>query len=469
MDPQLFQSDRVLPSHIRYSNLTPIAMKARQRPVIFTTSNQSTYTQQNSLMRIPLSSSVAFEDGTNTFLKFEYTNDTAAPQRFSNSAHSLIRHFRVIASQGIDLENIRDYWQVHAGMADLLLSPENRYVRQEQGYGSQKIPAAGAFTAYTALGATTAELTAEAGKLRAVLSAALANQQCVNELDVPAGATVTICLPLELSASLGSAQKKLLPLFLMGELTIEIELNPYAVFNTGAAGAVAAGAAPITFKVQNVELHTSLIEFDGSVNMALTQMVASSGLYLHGCTWTTQFQSLAASHNTITCNEKLRSLKSLYFGFVPNGLDNAARRTCRHNNWIKDYQIKIGSEMLPSYSVRGFSNEPTKNGEFVVELLKSASEYSNSMHTGLINCDSFANNDNTISSVGRSLYGCNTDAFDKQDLESGISTIENSPITVKFDQSIPVGSVAIVQDGYVMMYHDIIWSLSPSGQLAVSR
>ena len=33
---------------------------------------------------------------------------------------------RAISSQGVDLENIREYWQIHAAMSDLLLSGDNR-------------------------------------------------------------------------------------------------------------------------------------------------------------------------------------------------------------------------------------------------------------------------------------------------------------------------------------------------------
>jgi len=107
MDPNLFIDSRVAPASIKYSQMVPLSFKAKQKSVLYTTSNQSTYTQQNNLIRIPMASSVAFQDGPNTFLKFLYTNNSGAPQRFSNSAHSLIKHMRVISSQGVDLENIR--------------------------------------------------------------------------------------------------------------------------------------------------------------------------------------------------------------------------------------------------------------------------------------------------------------------------------------------------------------------------
>ena len=136
----------------------------------------------------------------------------------------------------------------------------------------------------------------------------------------------------------------------MGEITLEIELNAFPVFNsTGSPGIAAVGlvaAVPavtaanvsITYSVSGVEMHARLIEFDASVNMALSQMVATSGLYIHGCTWTSQFQTMAVGHKTITCNEKYRSLKLLFFSFNPSATTNALRKTSRHNNGMTSYQ-----------------------------------------------------------------------------------------------------------------------------------
>ena len=215
-----------------------------------------------------MASSVAFQDGPNTFLKLVYQNTSGVPQRFSNSAHSLIKHMRVISSQGVDLENIREYWQIHAALSDLLLSGDNRDSRQHEGYGSAVIES------LAAVGATAA---AEVVLLRAGYDASRANQNCTNELTVAPNQSVTLCIPLELSSSIGSGQKKLLPLFLMGEITLELELNAFPVFNTAGGGGAAADVVSITYSVCGVELHASLIEFDASVNMALSQMVATSG------------------------------------------------------------------------------------------------------------------------------------------------------------------------------------------------
>jgi hypothetical protein len=343
-------------------------------------------------------------------------------------------------------------------MSDLLLSPENRYVRQEQGYGSHKIePVAGDANAET---------------VRNAVIAAAVNQQCLNELTVAPNGEVTLCIPLELSCTVGGAQQKLLPLWMMGEVLIEIQLNKDCVFNLsgGAGDADAALAArrntqPV-FQVSEVEFHASLKEFDSSINMAITQMAVGDasnpglGLNLSGCTWTNSMISLAVGQNTLTNNERLRSLKSLFMTFIPNGLTYADRKAGRHNNAITQIQYKFGSQYLPSYPIRGDSASSSDNGEYVVELLKAASEYGNSMHTGLINCDSFANVGNANTDCGRAVFGIDCDAFGREHVESGLSTVENTPITVQWSRP---GAGAIAQDVYLFLYHDVIYNVLPNG------
>jgi len=130
---------------------------------------------------------------------------------------------------------------------------------------------------------------------------------------------------------------------------------------------------------------------------------------------------------------------------------------------MPNYQLKIGSEYFPSYSVRG-SSVAFGNSEYIVELLKAANQFGNSNYTGLINGDSFANNTSSNTEVGRALYGVDCDAFGRENVESGTSTIENSPITITFD-----GGAGVAMDAYLFLYSDVVYSISPSGQIAVSK
>lgn len=461
MDPSYLQDNRVAPYAIKYSALKPLSFKARQVPVVFATSNQSTYSQANNLVKIPVMSSTAFLDGPPSFIKLVYTNTSAVfTQKFNNSAHSLIEHLRVLTRGSEPLENIQHYDKIHSLMSDLLLSGENRYTRQQEGYGSHKIP--------------TVSADANAAALAAAVNTAAVNQQCLNELTVAPGASVTLCIPLELSCTVGGAQQKLLPLWMMGQVDIEIQLNKDCVFNvSGGAEVDADGGLAArqnnqpTFNISEVEYHGSLIEFDSSVNMALTSMAAGDasnpglGLNLSGCTWTNSMVSIASGHNTLTNNERLRSLKSLFVSFIRNGLTYADRKLARNNNSISNIQYKFGSQYLPSYPIRGNTASASTNGEYLVELLKAASEYGNSMHTGLINCDSFALNAHSNTSCGKAAFGIDCDAFGKEHVESGLSTVENTPINVKWDRV--VGAAGVGQDVYMFLYHDVIFNVLPNG------
>jgi hypothetical protein len=354
-------------------------------------------------------------------------------------------------------------------MSDLLLSGENRYVRQMEGYGSHKFTPAGAFVAAANPAAPTAiEVAAEAVLLRKALNDAVVNQQCLNELEVAPNTEVTLCIPLELSTLVGQAQQKILPLWMMGEVVIEITLNKDCVFNvSGGANAAAREAAQPVFQVSEVEFHAALIEFDASVNSALVSMAAGDGggpalgLNLSGCTWTNSMVSLTASSNTLVNNERLRSIKSMFLAFIQSGLTYADRKTARNPNAITSLQYKFGSQYLPSYPIRGNAADPKHNGEFVVETIKAIADYGNSMWTGLVNNDSFANVGHANDDCGRAVFGIDCDCF-HENVESGLSTVENNPITVKWDRPAPAGG-APGQDVYLCIYHDVLYNILLNG------
>ena len=459
----LLLSERVAPYSIKYSQLTPLAFKARSSPVKFFTSNQSNYTPQNNILRIPISSATSCLDGTNSFLKLTYTNQDLAgnDHKFSNSAHSLIKRLRIVSQQGgMDLEDIREYWQIHASMSDLLLAPDNRSVRVEQGYGYNSTPVPAAFVGAVGGNPTAAEFLAESGKVRNALTAgALVGGNgsiCTNELTVARNASVTLAFPLELSALLGTAQKKFLPLFLFGDIILEIELNPVCVSNV-------TDVAPV-WSISNVEYHAQLVEFDSAVNIALTNMARQSGLFIHGCSWTTVYSQLANGQNTVVCSERLRSLKSVFVGFTDPALDYTQRKTSRNNHTITNYRLKAGGMYIPNFDVTGIATDATKNAEFVVETYKAIGEYSNSIHSGLMNSYSFASNVASDVKIGRSLYGIDCDAFGRSDTESGLSTIENNPMTFQFTQA-----TAGAMNCYFMMLHDCIWSVDVNGSVSISK
>ena len=485
MDPSLLVDNKVAPYAIKYSSLQPLSFNSKPVPVIFATSNQSTYTQSNNLVKIPVSSATAFLDGTTSFLKFKYTNmDATRTQRFCHSAHSIIQNLRVLTRGSEPLENIQEYDKLHSLVSDLLLSPENRLVRTQEGYGTNATPIIDAPVVAVAV-PTKAEFDTQIANLYAGLTNhGKASLKCVNELELAPngnpGDSTTICIPIELSATVGSAQEKLLPLWMMGEIVIELQLNKDCVFNV--AGADADITAP-TFQVSEVEFHGQLVEFESSVNQALVAMASGAaggpalGIHLHGCTWTNSMVQLAAGQGTITCNERLRSLKSLFVSFIHNGLPYNRRKTARNNNAISNIQYKFGSQYLPSYPISGVSTDPNQNGEHVVELLKACSEYGNSMHTGLINTESFSFNEPTPAAVAaggvgsvynpnacsRSAFGIDCEPFGKEKIECGLNTTINTPLNVQWSSSIRV-----IQNAYLFLHHDVVWNILPNGMVTRS-
>jgi hypothetical protein len=395
-----------------------------------------------------------------------YKQANAKTHTFCNSASSLIKRLRIISDKGGELEDIINYNQTHAMCADLVLDIPNRWCRVEAGFGNtgytQEIIARPAVIA-PAVPTDTASLIAEVAKIKTALlapqpaSAWGSDYVGCNEAVITQNGLHTFCIPLELSSLVGSASEKLVPLMLMGSLIMEIELNPTCCM-------VNDNALP-TFAVSDVEYHAQIIEFSSDVNQALTSMASSSGLYIHGTQWKAIYSSLASGVKNIVISERLKSLKSLFLTFNKPPADLAnTRSTARDNHELTSFQVRAGAEYFPVHAIKGTANDKTKNGEFIVETFKAISQYANSQHSCILNSENFATNENVADRCSRSVFGIDMDAFCKDASESGLNTIENSPIDVRFDTV-----NADVVDSYVHLLFDVIYVISPDGQVSVSK
>ena len=470
-----YLSDRTAPHHIRYSQMTPLAFSANSQKKIFFTSNQGSYSQSQTVIRIPISSATDFLDGANSYLKFDYVNQDAAncDHTMANSANCLFYRIRVISDKGGDMENILYYSQAHACMSDCLLDASKRLTRAEQGYGSYgtnfQSPAvvpiytnasnALADNAFGHIQGAITELQTAINLSCGARNSPISNSSLgCDEVKVLRGATQTFCVPLDLSCILGASQKKFLPLFLTGGFTLEITLDPLGVMSSGAT-------APL-FSLQNVQFMAQCITFDASVNQALTQMTLQSGLMLHGCTFTNVLSTVAngTSFNWII-SERLRSLKSVFFAFqdpAQVGIQNQ-RSSARYSNKVTSYQMKAGSMYLPAQQIKGSNGFDSKgNAEFLVETFKAVGEYGNNSHSSLLNIYNFGADVNTTLTTGRALYGLDVDAFGRSDVESGINTILNNPLTITGTSSAGYGNSL---NAYTMLYHDVVFAITPSGEL----
>ena len=238
MDLQDMNS-RVAPLAIKYSQMTPLGLAGSSKKVKFFPQNAGIFTKTNNIIRIPISSSSCFLDGTLSFLKFSFKNTSVAKCRFDNSAHSLISRMRIMSkSGGGDIEDIRQYAYLHSMLSDLQLSVPERHTRYHEGFGCagmypNGMPAftvaaqtAGAWLAGGAVvaGQVAGALAAQAAINVAAVGAVSATALGTQEPEILVNGTFTAVLPL-LSSVLGSNATKYLPLFLTGEVVLEIELG----------------------------------------------------------------------------------------------------------------------------------------------------------------------------------------------------------------------------------------------------
>lgn len=497
-------NERVAPHVLRYSNMTPLAFNAKSSKRIFYTSNQSTYSNSNNVIRIPISSGTSFLDGPNSYVKFTYKNAEAGnvTHKFANSAHNLIYRLRVISDvSGQDLENILYYGFTHSCIADLTLSSAERASKLEQGYGTW-----GQTTLANAADAATTLALANQLKVLRNVKTASSFWGC-DEMTIAQNQNQTICLPLDLSCLLGPSQKKLLPLWLCNGLMLEITLDPFGVSSSA--------ATPPQFQIFDVQYHAQCIDFDASVNQALRALSNDKGLFMHGVSWTNVLSQIPDNTQSWIISERLRSIKSVFFAFNdPSSVGTAwYRSNNRQTNNLTNYQVKIGSEYYPPQRIQasnhGDASNPNSNGEFVNELNKAIGEYANTYHESLLNIYNFSqdvNNRTTIAAVaavaanpnanppvaavaavpagsavvttglarddiyqyavGRALYGLDLDAFGRSDSESGVSSILNNPLTFNFQQN---GSFGGVLNAYTMLMHDVVFQIDPSGLFTVAR
>lgn len=459
MDP-MFVSERVAPSMIRYSQMTPLSFEGKQIQKLYYPTNQASYSGTgNNVVRIPISSGNAFLDGSNSYLRATFTNNCATAgtsYTFANSFHSLIDRIRIISASGQELENIMHYNHLHATLSDLLLSPEMRMSRLQEGY-SQGVPLSVTAVATIAGGAApTGEQIAtglNAG-LRLVSAGKPENLGCFEKV-VAIGSTVDIYIPLELSQLVG-ANKKYLPLFLSGELTLEITLHP--------TPCLLSQAAVTSYELSNVNYCASTIEFGGSVNAALTQMVASSGLYLHATCWSSQMVTLAANQKNWVNSERLKSVKSVLLTFSDPVFAHEKRITNRTHNRITSLHIKIGSDHYPNTPLRADAHKAETCGLYLNEAFKALGVYNNVDHSALVNVYNFANDAQSTTTVGRATFGLDLDSFCRDDVESGVNTIISNPMTFNLETAPLIApAVAAPVNAYSHLLYDCIFNITPSG------
>jgi hypothetical protein len=231
---------------------------------------------------------------------------------------------------------------------------------------------------------------------------------------------------------------------------------------------VSSVANPLTYQVANVAYCASMVEFSGSVNSALTQMVADSGLFIHGTCWSTQKQTLAGGQSSFVNSERLKSVKSILVSFTDETWAINVRPTNRITNGLQSLQIKAGSSYFPPQPIRADSTSASSCGWYLNETYKALSVYNDVGHCGVVNTQNFASSAQSATAVGRAVYGFDLDAFGKDPVESGLNTIINNPLTVLMEGS--VGSAGAVQCAVIThLLYDAIFHIQPNGSFVVVK
>lgn len=458
----MFVSERVAPSMIRYSQMTPLSFEGKQIQKLYYPTNQASYSGNgNNVIRIPISSGNAFLDGSNSYLRATFTNTCATADisyRFANSFHSLIDRIRIISASGAELENIMCYGTLHATLSDLLLSPEMRMSRLQEGYSRETpitLSAATAMVAVLPAAPTLAEVNTGLNLYTSRLISNKPQTLGCYEMTVAKDTKVEVYIPLELSQLVG-ANKKLIPLFLTGELTLEITLHPNPCF--------VSGEAVTSYQLSNVNYCASTVEFGGSVNAALTQMVATSGLYLHATCWSSQMVTLAANQKNWVNSERLKSVKSVLLTFSDPAVAVAKRITNRTHNKVTSLQVKIGSDHFPNTPLRADSAKAEECGLYLNEAFKALGVYNSVDHSALVNIYNFADDAQSATAVGRAVFGLDLDAFCRDNVESGVNTIVSNPMTFNFEST---SNVAV--NAYSHLLYDCIFNIQSNGSFICVR
>ena len=414
------------PLQVKYSQITPLGLSASSKRVSFFPSNAGTF-GAGSVIRIPISSGSCFQDGTLSCLKFQYTNaDAANGAQIDGSAHSFIQSIRVISrSGGVDLENIRYYNKLVNMLSDLQLNEVDRASRYHEGYGS------GNYTTQTG----------------AVFAGC-------GEPTIAANGTMDFYLPL-LSAVLGSGQSRYLPLFLCGQIDLEIQIatNPTI------------GAAAPNFSINNVEFQTQLIEFAGDMNNTLLQLCKSTGLYIHATSWYSDKIQVSGTVVSALVAERLASVKSLFcYTSIPRTA-TTMRENSRTASAVTSFQLKCGSTFFPNQPITGNATKE-HNGSFITETYKAIGDYANIHGKALMNANNWATNGNVTADCGRAVYGIDLDAFVSKgsNIESGFDFVNNNPCNINM-----VGTFGAAADMYIHIMHDILIKIDQNFTLTASR
>ena len=475
-----------IPDSIDYTSILPMAVESRVRRRGFVPSNGAVFvSNQNNIIEIPVSAS-AFLDTKHSFLRMNFVNTTG--QTFGvdyGGGHGLISRLRILQA-GTVLSDCREYGRL---MSSIILPCQGnqsnlstRSIKEGQRFANSAV-AGGAGALAPAAGAT--DCTGAT-----VNTPTNAND---STCAAAAGSNYVFSIPL-MNGLLGTTQDKLIPLFLLNNAPVVIEITLAASLNIGVYG-----GGPGAYTIDNVRYMASLVETGPEVEDQIRMVQAQSGgrLVLNGVDYTHHPGNIPANvfgRVMLDIPVRKKSIKSVLFvGAASDYAGGAAAQNNRFNlsyggtMSMSEYQLSVGSRRIPEVPI-GFQAIGTGSADFKAqyfsELAKCFGETGSAHGLGV---QSRINNSNQNGSAafmavpsagGAALvshvfcpYGIDCEAFQPDGkgggaLESGVDTATTSqPFALNLDIGSPLAS-PITVDMYVV--HDSLYFIDTVGNLRVA-
>ena len=475
-----------IPDSIDYTSILPMAVESRVRRRGFLPSNGAVFVStQNNIIEIPVSAS-AFLDTKHSFLRMNLLNTTGASLGIDyGGGHGLINRLRILQG-GTVLSDCREYGRL---MSSIILPCQGnqtnlatRSIKEGQRFGNSA-------------------LAGGAGNLAPAGAAAEVTGACVNTptnandstCAAAAGSNYTFSIPL-MNGLLGTTQDKLVPLFLLNNAPIVIELTLAPAPDIGTWS-----AAPAGYTINNVRYFASLVETGPDVEDQIRMVQRDSGgrLVLNGVDYTHHTGNIAANsvgRVTLDIPVRKKSIKSVLWSAgsqtYGGGLGvqtNLYNLSYGGNLSVSEYQLSVGSRRIPEVPIGFFAFGNGVNdfkAQYFEELAKCFGETGSAHGLGVM---SRINNSNqagltasmAVPSAGGAAmvshvfcpFGIDCEAFQPDGkgggaLESGVDTASESvPMALNLDIGAAIAS-NIVVDMYVV--HDSLYFIDTVGNLRVA-
>ena len=476
-----------IPDTIDYTSILPMAVESRVRRRGFVPSNGASFvSDQNNIIEIPVSAS-AFLDTRHSYLRMNFLNTAGFTLGVDfGGGHGLIQRLRILQG-GTVLSDCREYARL---MSSIILPCQGnqtnlatRSIKEGQRFANSAV-AGGAGVLQPAVAATD------------ITGATVNTPTNANDSTVAAGpgSNYVFSIPL-MNGLLGTTQDKLVPLFLLNNAPIVIEITLQPSLDIGCWGNIPGG-----YTVNDVRYMASLVETGPAVEDQIRQVQAQSGgrLVLNGVDYTHhpgQVPTNTVGRVQLDIPVRKKSIKSVLFvgasgtyGAGAGAQINRYNLSYGGNFNMSEYQLAVGSRRIPEIPI-GFqaataAGAATQKAQYFEELAKCFGETGSAHGLGVMsrvnnsNQSGLTGNMAVPSAGGAALqthvfcpFGIDCEAFQPDGqgggaLESGVDTATGSqPMALMIDIQAAVNSNLIV-DIYVV--HDSLYFIDQVGNLRVA-